>query len=434
MSPVKSGKRKQFCPGFGVSDMLNWLLVLYMWLTVHRPYEIWTAFAAYRPVLICAICFVIVWLCGTKEKRVLGNIFTPAILFYMSAITLSTYFSPLTNIFINHELYVWCTYIVFFLVLMTSVKTERDLKIIVTGFSIVAFLFIAHSYIGYLQGVTTIYGGTRRLRGINHTIGDVNDYGAFIICSLPLLLPLLVLCKKYWHYLFVLGYVLLTLRSVMLTGSRTAFVMVGMLMVLPILFSRHRFKLLPLLLIAMPVSWWIMPESMQNRYRTIWDDSISQGATYTRNLRVSQFYAGIENWTNYPIFGSGPATHGRVSGGHYRAHNLAGEVASELGTVGIIAFLTMLLCFGINHYNIWKNYKYLQEKDLGKEGLYCWWLSMGVMYAIAMVLLQGLGLPTAYRFTWVWFGAFQALAAMIMQEKVNDALQGKLLPSLPKRW
>ena len=51
---------------------------------------------------------------------------------------------------------------------------------------------------------------------------------------------------------------------------------------------------------------------------------------------------------------------------------------------------------------------------------------------MAMVLVQGLSIHNALWFYWVWFGAFQALAAMIMQEKVTAAIQGKLVPSLPE--
>jgi O-antigen ligase len=139
----------------------------------------------------------------------------------------------------------------------------------------------------------------------------------------------------------------------------------------------------------------------------------------------------MTNWANYPVFGVGPAQHGTARGQPFQAHNLPGQVAGETGTLGVMAFLFMLSCFSINHLNNWKNYKYLQEKNLGKEGLYCWRVSMAVMYAVAMILMQGIGLHNAYRFPLVWFGAFQALATMLMQEKVDAAIKGKLLPSLP---
>jgi O-antigen ligase len=262
--------------------------------------------------------------------------------------------------------------------------------------------------------------------------GDVNDYGTFIVCALPLMVPLLTLCKKYWHYLFVLGYVLLTMRSMILTGSRTAMIMTVTLFTLPVLLSQYRFRIIPIILIALPLGWILMPESLQNRYRTIWDPTINESANQNMVGRTVGFYIGMENWANHPIIGAGPGCHRLATGMPFEAHNLPGQLAGETGTLGIAAFLFMLSCFGINHYHNWQNYKYLQEKRLGKEGLFCWRVSIAVMYCVFMVLLQGFGLHNTYRFPWVWFGAFQALATMLMQEKVNAVMKGTLIPGLPE--
>ena len=415
--------------------MIIWLLVGYMWLFIHRPFEEWTFLATIRLERIYMISVILIWLLSLltdpDKKRPLGNIFTPAVFLYTSAITVATLLSPYTDVFTNIDFINWLKYLVFFVILMTSVKTERDLKIITTGFIVACFLFMAHSYREYLSGRVLYAVGVPRLIGVGTTFSEFNDYGTMIVCMLPMILPLVTLCKKYWHYLFILGYVLLTLRSVMLTGSRTAFIMVVGLLILPVVFSRHRFKLIPILLIAVPVGWFAMSEEMQNRYRTVWDQSISETANDNMQGRMAGFYGGLDNWSNYPLFGVGPAMHGPARGSIMQAHNLIGQVAGELGTFGILTFLFMLTCFGINHYNIWKNYKYLQEKNLGKEGLYCWRVSIAVMYAFIMLMLQGLGLHTAYRFPWIWLGAFQALSAMLLQEKIDAVLQGKLLPGLP---
>jgi len=155
------------------------------------------------------------------------------------------------------------------------------------------------------------------------------------------------------------------------------------------------------------------------------------------------FRHGMENWMTHPIFGTGagggpraPLADGSISFLAYfqgGAHNLAGQVAGEMGTLGITTFLFMLFCFGINHYKIWKNYQYLQGKNLGKEGLYTFRVSIAVMFGVLMLLLMGLGENSALRTEWIWFGAFQILAVRIMQEKVTAAMQGKLLPSLPMK-
>ena len=412
--------------------MIIWVLVGYMWLMVHRIFEVWPAYAAFRPILMCLICLVLLWLFGAKEKRALGNIFTLALFFYTFALFLSATLSPFTDFF-NHDFQNWLKEIIFFVILMTCVKTERDLKIIVTGFTVSVFLYMAHSYRGYLNGNVIYEAGANRLIGLNTLYGDPNDYGTFLIFSLPLIFPLITLCKKHWHYLFVLGYFLLTLRSALGTGSRTAFLMMLVLTTLLILVSRHRFKLIPLVLTVAAVSWFVLPEQMQNRYRTIWDDSISEQANINMEGRFAGFYGGLRNWENYPLSGAGPAMHGVALDIPFQSHNLYGQLAGETGTVGMLAFAAMLLCIAINHFNIWRHYKFLQKKNLGSEGIYCWRVSLAIMCAILMVLLQGIGLHNAYRFPWIWFGAFQALAALIMLDKVDAAIKGTLLPSLPAK-
>ena len=413
--------------------MIVWLLAGYIWLFVHRPQEWFSLFAAGRVVLLYMICVTLVWLLGwmsnQDNKRPLGNIFTLAVLFYTLAITVAALFSPYMNILENDDWWAWLRYVLIFVIMMTSIKTERDLKIVVTTFIVAFFLWMAHSYRGYLQGNAFYSAGAYRIRPVGTTFTNANDYGTMIVCALPLLVPLVTLCKRYWHYLFVLGYILLALRSVLLTGSRGSLVMLATLAILPVLFSRHRFKLIPIICIAFQVGWFAMTDEMQNRYRTLWDSSISEEANKNLQGRADGFYGGWTNWSNYPIFGVGPGQHGPALGQNLRSHNLIGEVVGEMGTVGAFTFLFMLSCFGLNHYNIWKNYKYLQEKNLGKEGLYCWRVSLAIVYAVIMLQLQGLSLHTAYWYHWLWFGAFQALAVQIMQEKVNDATQGKLLPS-----
>ena len=410
--------------------MINWLLVGYMWLFVHRPFEVWTFLGTLRIERVYMILLILAWLAGSSEKRQLGNVFTPGVFGFTFALTAAATMGSFAD-FLYSGYQDWLKYIVFYVILMTSVKTEKDLKIVVSGFIVVCFLFIGHSYREYMNGNITYAAGAPRLVGVGVTFSEFNDYGTMLVCVLPMIFPLVTVCKKYWHYLFILGYILLTLRSVMLTGSRTAFIMMVVLMILPVLFSRYRFRLIPIMLIVAPVGWMVMPDSLQNRYRTIWDPSVSEQANANMHGRTVGFYDGMNNWANYPIFGVGPGQHGVAIGSRFQAHNLPGQVAGETGTMGVMAFLFMFSCFGINHVSIWKNYKYLQEKNLGKEGLYCWRVSNAVCYSVLMLLFQGIGLHNGYWFHWVWFGAFQALAAQVMQEKVDAAIKGKLPPELP---
>jgi len=422
--------------------MFIWFLVFGVFVFFFRPTHKWPELD--RIPLLDMHTFtafllpfwLLIWLTNPSAKRLRGNILTLAMLLYTLVIVVSVLASPYTGFFANYWCQAWLRFMVFFVVLVTSVKTERDLKIIVTAVSVVFFLEMAHIY---LSGYTTTSASVERLAVETGRFARVTQLGVGVACMLPLIFPVVTLCKRYWHYLFILGYVLLTVRIVTLTGTRTALLMLVAPAICATLFSRYRFRILPLLLLISLGGWFALPENMQNRYRSIWDPTVDQAATRSAEARISGFDVGMEDWAAHPVLGTGVVsgpTPGlrdseRLVG--VGVHSLYAQVPADLGTVGIATFLFLLSCFGINHYSLWRNFKYLQEKNLGNEGLYCWRVSLASIYGAVMMLIMGFGEANAYYSYWIWFAAFQALAAMLMQEKVHAAMQGKLLPSLPMR-
>ena len=411
-----------------------WLVLVGFWLLFFQPFGYGailgplSAMQVFVPSLI--VLWFISWLWNSDSKRPLENIFTLAILSYTLAITISTWLSPHVN-FGDYVFRTWLGFTVLFVILITSAKTEKKLKTVVTGLSVILFVHMSFSYWAFLGGNVRFSQGTERLQGIGGGGTEMNYYSTMQVCALPLLLPLVTLCKRYWHYLFIMGYFLLTIRIVTLSGSRTAFIMFVTLAIVPIIFSQYRFRVLPVVFLMLPAGWFFMPEQYHDRFRTIWDPTIRSDATASRDSRLSHLFEAMDVWADNPVFGTGPGSSQFVTSHGVAFHNLPGQVVSEMGTVGIITFLLLLSCFGINHYNIWRNYKYLQEKKLDKEGLYCWRVSLAVLCGVAMLLLQGGGLANAQHYLWIWFGAFQALATILLQEKVTAIMQGKLLPSLP---
>jgi hypothetical protein len=128
----------------------------------------------------------------------------------------------------------------------------------------------------------------------------------------------------------------------------------------------------------------------------------------------------------------GPECHGLATGEGFLSHCLYGQIPGELGTLGIIAMASLVLCFFLNHFEMIQNYNYLQRKGAGKEGLFCLRLSTAIVSAILLLLLFGAGGHNGYRFHWIWFAAFQALALFCINEKVNRIhkmeMQNLLIP------
>jgi hypothetical protein len=333
--------------------------------------------------------------------------------------TLATLMSPYTTILNSGAYQDWMKYVVFYLLVITSVRKESDLRILITAFIVCFFIYMLHSYREYLCGRYVFVMGTKRLIGVDSTLNDPNGFGASMVICLPFLLPLVTLFKKRWHYFFMIGYILLSVRCIQLTGSRSAFLGLGVLLFSTAAVSKHRMKLLPIMCLLSIAIWFTLTDNLRDRYRTLVDSSVNESANQSAQGRVHGFYMGWKNWETSPIWGVGPDCHGLATGEGFLAHSLYGQIPGELGTLGITAMLALICCFLLNHFQILQHYKYLQRKGLGKEGLFCLRISTAIVSAILLLLFFGAGGHNGYRFHWIWFAAFQALAFSCLNEKVN---------------
>jgi hypothetical protein len=395
-----------------------WLITGYMWLFLHRPFEIWPWMGTLRVERVSMIFILLAWL-TVAEKQLTENKINMAVFLFVLSMTFATLMSPYTNIFDSASYQNWMKYLVFYLLVMTSVKKEDDLKLLITAFVICFFIYMLHSYREYLCGRYNYVMGTKRLIGVDSTMNDPNAFGASIVISLPFLLPLVTLFKKKWHYIFMISFVLLSIRCIQLTGSRSAFLGFGFLLFSSALVSKHRLKLIPIIVLLSFVIWLTLTDNLRDRYRTIFDSSINESANESAQGRLHGLYKGWENWESSPIWGVGPDCHGYATGEGFLSHCLYGQIPGELGTLGVIAIVFLIFCFFLNHLQILQNSKYLRQKGFSKEGLFCSRLSTAIVYSILLLLLFGAGGHNGYRFHWVWFAAFQALAASCLDEKVN---------------
>ncbi|MDR1268303.1 MAG: O-antigen ligase family protein, partial [Planctomycetaceae bacterium] len=358
-----------------------------MWLFLHRPFEIWPWMGTLRIERVSMIFILITWL-TVSEKQLTENKINFAVFLFVLSMTVATLLSPYTTIFDSGGYQNWMKYLVFYFLVMTSVKKEKDLKIIVTAFVVCFFIYMLHSYREYLCGRFTYVMGTKRLIGVDSTMSDPNGFGGSMVICLPFLLPLSTLFKKKWHYFFMVGYTLLSVRCIQLTGSRSAFLGLGVLLFSAAATSKHRMKLVPIMCILSVVIWFTLTDNLRDRYRTIVDSSINESANQSAQGRLHGFYMGWKNWEKSPIWGVGPDCHGYATGEGYLSHCLYGQIPGELGILGITAMTLLLFCFLLNHFQISQDYKYLQQKGMGKmEGLFCLRISTAIMFSIFLLLL-----------------------------------------------
>ena len=406
-----------------------WIIVGYMWLFIHRPFEIWPIFATIRIERLYMIFTLIAWF-AISPKTWTSNRCSGAIFLIAFSITISSLFSPYEGLGLGDNFITenWFKIFVFFLLVMTSIRTEKDLKILVTAFVVCFTIYLLHSYREFLCGRHEYRMGTIRMIGVDKTMNDPNSLGSSINYTLAFLLPLLALAKEFKvkkykriTYLFILGSFGLYVLCVQLTGSRSAFAFLGLSIFGLAMLSKYRVRLLLTLAIAVPIVWFSLPANLQNRFRTLWDhESGPANAQASAESREEFFWIGLELWKKHPLFGQGPGSFQIASGTDMQPHGLIPQVISELGTLGAIAYLSLLGAFFFNQLVALQLYKKMKKLKKENEVLYLYRVSFAVSWA--GVLLVGLGFAghNAYRFNWIWYAAFQALAIGLLKKKVDE--------------
>lgn len=391
-----------------------YLLIGYMWLFIHRPFEVWPWLGDLRIERIYMIVTITYWALFAVKTWTPNRINWGIGLFALSMI-LSTAFSPYTD-FSSTHVQDWFKVAVFYVLVMSSIQKERDLRILIVAFVLIMGLYELHSFVEYLNGHHEYRMGTKRMVGVDTTLGGPNFFGVIINYGIPMLLPVVLMVKKRWQYLVLFALFLLACICIALTSSRTAFVMLCFQLGVLGLLSRHRWKLIFALIILLPIAWHVLPEDRQNRYLTLIDPSRGPAnAQDSARGRLSGFLNGIKLWKTSPLFGVGPACHGIAIGHGFRSHNLYGQVLGDYGTLGAIALLCIIVGYFANFFEARRLYWQLWPDP---EILFLYRICGVVAFTCILLLICGWGLHNLLLYTWLWYAAFQSLALRFLRDRV----------------
>ena len=131
---------------------MHWLLIGYMFLFIHRPFEVWSQLGDLRIERIYMLLTLVVW-AAWPGKRWLSNPLHVAFAFFATAVLAAWVMSPWmekTQPLVEDYFKV----LVFYLLLVTTVHDERGLKRIVLGLLAVMGLYLTHSLREYTNGGT----------------------------------------------------------------------------------------------------------------------------------------------------------------------------------------------------------------------------------------------------------------------------------------
>src|SRR5919198_6331418 len=214
-----------------------WILIGYMFLFIHRPFEVWP-FLGDLHVERIYMLGAMVAVALNPGKRWLPNWQHLAYAGFAAAVLLCWGASPFAD---AGEVTVenWFKVLVFYALLVVTVHDERGLRRILLGFLIVMALYMTHSLREYIGGRVSFRMGIYRMLGVDTSLGDPNSFGASIVYALPFVLPFWSCKPSPLLRWFLAGYVGLSILCVALTGSRSSFLGVLICAVAMMLRSRY---------------------------------------------------------------------------------------------------------------------------------------------------------------------------------------------------
>jgi O-antigen ligase len=394
---------------------MRWVLIGYMFLFIHRPFEVWPVLADLhieRVYMACALLAALV--CGGKKW--IPNAQHFAYLAFALAVAVcwlaSRWADKGQDIVEN-----WFKIVVFYVLLVLVVHDENGLRHLLLGFLGIMALYMLHSLREYVGGRHVFRMGIARLIGVDQAMGDPNTFGATVVYALPFVVPFWVCKPSRALRAFLAAYVALSVVCIGLTGSRSSFIGLLLCAAVVILRSRWRWALLLLSVLAAPALWAALPPSLQNRFETIVHPEVGPAnAIESSEGRIVGLEKGFELFASNPLTGVGPGAWRPATGLALESHNLCGQLLGEMGCLGALAFLGILVGFWVNLRAVRRAYRLHPEWERD----FPYHVAGAVGLAVLLLLFEGNFGHNLFRYSWLWYGGFLIIARHCVRQREEE--------------
>jgi O-antigen ligase len=401
-----------------------WLLGGYMWLCIHRPFEYYPSLGDLqleRGYFLVMFAFWLVW----PKKGVVSNRLHVALIAFSAALAVCWLASPYRDLErCSNTIESYLKVALFYVLVVTSVRDEKGLRTLLMLFLLSVSAYIGHSLLEHVNGRYEFRQGIVRMVGVDVTYADPNAFASTVLLALPLTLPFWNSTRSTAVRLLLGLFTLAACTCILLTGSRTGFVGLGVFGFFCLLLARSKARMLLLLGVATILLIAFTPSFLQDRFLTLVDPSYGPAnAQESAQGRIGGFLEGFHLWDDNPVLGVGPGAFLYASGVGYNSHNLYGQVVSEMGIIGALAFAALVFCFLLNWLETRRHYR-----DRRPDFLYH--VSRAVSLNVLLLLLMGWAGHNLYRYNWLWFAAFQVVALHCI--RLQRASQAARVPWGPR--
>jgi O-antigen ligase len=249
---------------------------------------------------------------------------------------------------------VYISYILFYFILVNTVKSKKMLYILIV-------IFIAVSFFVSMYGIYQNFAGVYSTQSwvdeemfediktrVYSTFDNPNVLGEYLVITIPIAFALFWITKRPLYKL-IFGLIAVSLLPCLIfTWARGSWLGVALAIAIFALFKDK--KLVFLGVIALAILPFILPESILFRLESIGNTTDTSTA-----YRVSIWLGSLKVIKNYWLTGIGLGSGAfskiypiyALSGASYalHAHNLYLQIFVEMGIAGIVSFLLMIFMF-----------------------------------------------------------------------------------------
>jgi O-antigen ligase len=237
--------------------------------------------------------------------------------------------------------------VIYLFLLSTLIDTRDRMRRVLWLLAGMLAWVAGNGLMSYLKGDFIVRQGIERAVGETSVVGGPNELAGMTLLLLPLVLALRRCSQNFVARLLLLGLMLLSLITLVVTGSRTGFIGLALIVLYYVFHSRHKVAALTFCAVAAIVLWLAMPQQYRDRYLTTVHFAQGERLDGSNELRVRLWKAGWRMFLDHPVLGVGAEQFGTAYGMEYSGkkhgawmspHSLFFQVAAELGLVGLAAF------------------------------------------------------------------------------------------------
>ena len=313
-----------------------------------------------------------------------------------------------------------------YLMIIAGITDERRLRIFTIVYLACISLLFVEPFILSLQGKGFQYNNhMMRLFGVTGFFSHPNQLGAITAANLPLFYFMMRNESSLFKKGIFASLLIIALRVIMLTQSRTAYVGVLAFIVYLWFLSTKKIQATILILVCCSFIWFAAPQESKDRFMSLTKvlDVVTTGEDQ-RTSMTSRWILIQRSWTVFlenPIVGVGIGCFASLNGTRwglwFPTHNLYTEALSEMGIIGTLAFLILIIYI---YKNLNRSLLYLTDNRMENSFLYH--LTMGLKVYLTIRLVVGFFGHDLYRNWWFLAAGLSVVIVRLIKNNPDISL------------